>query len=120
MSSKHGSLTFSVNNQKKVKEPQILKIKKMKYLKTLALIALIIPFTSGIGFSQEANIDDSKIALNGYSPVSYIELNLAQRGSIAHKSEYKGLKYYFTDKKQKAKFDENPEQYLPQFGKAIA
>lgn len=62
------------------------------------------------------NTDDSKIALEGYSPVSYIELNLAQRGSKAYKSEYKGLNYYFTDADQKKKFEANPEKYVPEYG----
>lgn len=62
------------------------------------------------------NTDDSKIALQGYSPVSYIDLNLAQRGLKAYKSEYQGLNYYFTSAEQKAKFDANPEKYLPQYG----
>jgi len=62
------------------------------------------------------NTDDSHIALAGYSPVSYIDLNLAQRGSRHLKSEYGGMSYYFTSAEQKAKFDANPEKYLPQFG----
>ena len=66
--------------------------------------------------AQNYNIDDSKIALDGYSPVSYFELGLAQRGSKAFKSEYQGVKYYFTDADQKAKFDKTPSKYLPEFG----
>lgn len=62
------------------------------------------------------NTDDSKIALQGYSPVSYIDLQLAQRGSKAYQSEYDGLKYYFIDGDQKNKFDANPTKYLPQYG----
>lgn len=62
------------------------------------------------------NVDDSKIALHGYSPVSYIDMNLAQLGSKAFQSEHKGLKYYFKDAEQKAKFDANPSKYLPEYG----
>ena len=62
------------------------------------------------------NIDDSHIALQGYSPVSYLDLNLAQRGSKNFKSEYRGIKYYFTSAEQKQKFDADPQRYLPQFG----
>ena len=67
-------------------------------------------------FKAIYNVDDSKIALQGYSPVSYIELGLAQRGSKEFKSVHDGIAYYFTNKKQKEKFDRNPEKYLPQFG----
>lgn len=62
------------------------------------------------------NTDDSHIALQGYSPVSYLDLGLAQRGSAAYKSEHNGLKYFFTSAEQKARFDANPEKYLPQYG----
>ena len=66
--------------------------------------------------AQEYNTDATKIALNGYSPVSYVDLNLAQRGLKEFKSEYKGMKYYFTSADQKATFDKAPEKYLPQYG----
>ena len=62
------------------------------------------------------NVDDSKIALAGYSPVSYIDLGLAQQGSKAYKSIHDGVTYYFTDAEQKAKFDSNAAKYLPQYG----
>lgn len=89
----------------------------MKAIKLLTATTLIL--ISGLVFAQDKdkfNIDDSKIALNGYSPVSYIDLNLAQRGDKDHMSEYKGIKYFFVNTEQKKKFDANPEKYLPQFG----
>lgn len=87
-----------------------------------AMICLIMAFNWTIspalaqGSLAKYNTDDSKIALQGYSPVSYLDLGLAQRGSKAYKSEHEGLKYYFTNGEQKAKFDANPSKYLPQFG----
>ncbi len=66
--------------------------------------------------AQEYNTDDSKIALSGFSPVSYIELQLAQRGKAAYRTEYRGLKYYFTNAEQKSRFVANPEKYLPKYG----
>ena len=62
------------------------------------------------------NIDNSNIALQGYSPVSYADLGLAQRGVQAHKSEYQKVIYYFTSAEQKETFDQNPGKYLPQYG----
>ena len=89
----------------------------MRKLK-LQLTALMLLASMSV-FAQskaEYNIDDSKIALQGYSPVSYLDLNLAQRGDKNIMSEHKGVKYFFTDKDQKKKFDANPTKYLPQFG----
>lgn len=62
------------------------------------------------------NVDDSKIALQGYSPVSYIELGIAQKGIKQHKSTYEDVNYYFTSAEQKKMFDNNPKKYLPAYG----
>ncbi len=62
------------------------------------------------------NIDNSNIALQGYSAVSYADLNLAQKGVKEFKSEYQKIVYYFTSAEQKATFDRNPTKYLPQYG----
>lgn len=62
------------------------------------------------------NIDNSNIALQGYSPVSYLDLGIAQRGNKEYKSEHNKITYYFTSKEQKTKFDKNPDMYLPQYG----
>ncbi|MEP1094574.1 MAG: YHS domain-containing (seleno)protein [Cyclobacteriaceae bacterium] len=84
-------------------------------MKRLLIITLIL-VTSLAVKAQEYNTGATKIALNGYSPVSYIDLNLAQRGVKEFKSEYEGIKYYFTSAEQKATFDKNPAKYLAQYG----
>lgn len=62
------------------------------------------------------NIDNSNIALQGYSPVSYADLGLAQKGVKDFKSTYQDIVYYFTSAEQKATFDKNPTKYLPAYG----
>jgi len=62
------------------------------------------------------NVDNSNIALQGYSPVSYLDLGIAQKGVKQFKSKHQNVIYYFTDAKQKATFDRNPNKYLPQYG----
>lgn len=82
------------------------------------VIATMLLFTT-LGFSQNKasqNIDDSKIALQGYSPVSYLDLNIAQKGLKEHKATYDGLTYYFTSEEQKKSFEANPKKYLPEYG----
>ena len=88
-------------------------------MKNILIILTLFAFTSLdlIGQDNKANnIDNSNIALQGYSPVSYADLGLAQKGVKDFKSEYKKIVYYFTSKEQKATFDMNPEKYLPQYG----
>ncbi|MEN7550608.1 YHS domain-containing (seleno)protein [Rapidithrix thailandica] len=92
-------------------------------MKTLLKTGILTFFTFGLLVyslmaqdKAQFNIDDSKIALNGYSAVSYLDLNLAQRGDKDYMSEYEEVKYFFVNAEQKKKFDTNPGKYLPQFG----
>lgn len=91
----------------------------MNTIKTL-VFTLLIAVTANTGFGQNFkanhNTDDSKIALVGYSPVSYVDLSIAQKGLKEYKATHEGLSYYFTSKEQKEKFTANPEKYLPQYG----
>ncbi|MEQ8625623.1 MAG: YHS domain-containing (seleno)protein [Fulvivirga sp.] len=88
-------------------------------MKSLSLIVATL-LISTLGFAQNIkanlNTDDSKIALQGYSPVSYLDLGIAQKGLKEYKSTYDGLAYYFTSEDQKESFETNPKKYLPQYG----
>lgn len=88
-------------------------------MKQIIIFAVLFVLLSSNSFAQDSkanNIDNSNIALQGYSPVSYADLNLAQKGVKEFKSEYKKVVHYFTSAEQKATFDKNPEKYLPQYG----
>lgn len=80
---------------------------------TLIIATLLL---STFSFAQNLNTDDSKIALQGYSPVSYLDLGIAQKGLKEYKATYNGLAYYFTSAEQKKTFESNPKKYLPQYG----
>lgn len=86
-------------------------------MKTYSIfITLLLAILSLSAQDQMAyNIDNSNIALQGYSPVSYTE-GLAQKGLKDYKSEYEKVIYYFTSAEQKAAFDKQPEKYLPAYG----
>ncbi|CAL2065528.1 YHS domain-containing (seleno)protein [Tenacibaculum sp. 190524A05c] len=89
----------------------------MKIFKLTLIACLFLTSLSTYGQDKKANnIDNSNIALQGYSPVSYLDLNLAQRGSKNYKSTHEGVTYYFTSEAQKSTFDSNPKKYLPQYG----
>ncbi len=89
----------------------------MKILKKAIVLVTLLFATSLFAQDNKANnIDNSNIALEGYSPVSYLDLGLAQRGNKSFKSEHKKIVYYFTSAEQKSTFDKNPEKYLPQYG----
>ena len=84
----------------------------------LALLAIFILISSS-ALAQDKmahNIDNSNIALQGYSPVSYLDLGIAQKGVKEFRSEHNKIVYYFTSAEQKATFDKNPSRYLPAYG----
>ncbi|OJJ15412.1 hypothetical protein BKI52_39030 [marine bacterium AO1-C] len=88
----------------------------MKSFTSFIIISLL---SFGVLIAQDKkanNIDNSNIALQGYSPVSYLDLGIAQKGVKQFKSKHQNVIYYFTDAKQKAAFDSNPAKYLPQYG----
>ena len=89
-------------------------------MKTFKSVLVLFTLLAGVSLSAQDkmanNIDNSNIALQGYSAVSYLDLGLAQRGNKNYKSDYKKVAYYFTSAEQKAAFDKNPSKYQPQFG----
>ncbi len=87
----------------------------MKQISVL-MIAMVFSLTTIAQDKKMFNIDNSNIALQGYSPVSYLDLGIAQKGLKQYKSEHQKVVYYFTSKEQKATFDKNPNRYIPQYG----
>ena len=89
-------------------------------MKSIKFIISMVLFSFAFNvFGQDNmanNIDNSNIALQGYSPVSYLDLGIAQRGVKEFKSTHNKVNYYFTSADQKASFDKSPEKYLPQYG----
>ncbi len=86
-------------------------------MKTSVLIlALMVGITAFAQDKMANNLDNSNIALQGYSPVSYLDLGIAQKGLKEYKSEYEKVVYYFTSAEQKATFDKAPSKYKPQYG----
>lgn len=77
----------------------------------------IVLFGMGVkAQSHSYSTDDSMIALEGYSPVSYLEKGKAEMGKKAHKASHDGLTYYFTNQNQLERFQNNPRKYMPQYG----
>jgi YHS domain-containing protein len=72
--------------------------------------------TDGSTHLDRYNLDDSRVGLAGYSPVSYVDLGQAQLGRQEFSSEHDGVKYYFTDEDQRRRFVSHPAKYAPAFG----
>ncbi|MEX1166889.1 MAG: YHS domain-containing (seleno)protein [Hydrogenophaga sp.] len=59
---------------------------------------------------------DARVMLQGADVVAYFTENRYQPGSAQHKSTYEGVSFHFASADNKARFDQAPTQYLPQFG----
>lgn len=90
----------------------------IKIRKTILGISFFLLFGLVLTHAQSHSYstDDSMIALDGYSTVSYMDNGKAEMGKKAYKASYDGLTYYFTDHKQLKKFQNNPKKYKPQYG----
>ena len=62
------------------------------------------------------NLDKTRIAMQGYSPVSYFEKGQAERGSAQFAVEHDGVVYHMTSAEQMEKFRSDPDRYVPAYG----
>lgn len=65
---------------------------------------------------EHFNLAGSKIAIGGYSPVSYFEKGIAEKGNSEFTAVHNGITFYFTNAEQRDKFSKNPNKYLPAYG----
>jgi YHS domain-containing protein len=57
----------------------------------------------------------SRLALDGYDPVSYFKGGAA-KGSASIESRFRGVTYRFADEANRSEFARDPEKYLPTYG----
>lgn len=55
------------------------------------------------------------LAVKGYDVVAYFD-GTPTLGDAVLKAEFDGSTYYFSSEENKAKFEANPQQYVPAFG----
>jgi YHS domain-containing protein len=77
------------------------------------IIATNLPHTN----TEQQTSSTLAPAIQGYSPVSYFTKNVAEKGSQQFMVEYKGKTYYLTSARQVELFKQNPEKYIPLFGR---
>ena len=64
----------------------------------------------------EYNVGADRIMLKGYSPVSYVDQGVAEKGSPDFSIEYQQVIFLFTSEDQKQLFSQNPSRYMPAYG----
>jgi len=58
----------------------------------------------------------SDVAIKGYDPVAYFTDGKPVEGSDAHTTQWQGATWQFASAKHRELFENNPEQYAPQYG----
>lgn len=91
----------------------------MKNFKLLIALILVPVFSN----AQSADLDtlkycvvDHSVGVGGYDPVSYFNAVAPILGKKDITSAHEGVTYLFSSEKNKSMFEENPTDYLPQFG----
>lgn len=65
---------------------------------------------------KHAEMMKVKVGLDGYCPVCVIEAKKWEKGNPAIQSTFDGISYSFPSQAIKAKFDANPQKYVPALG----
>ena len=80
-------------------------------------VAALLLFLSGCtSLDKHPVYAEEGVAINGYDPVAYFVKNAPVKGSEQFKTEYAKAVWLFSSAENKAKFEDKPEQYSPQYG----
>ena len=86
-------------------------------MRTTTIVALLATGWALLASAPLPAQDDEapRLAIEGYSPVSYFEEGHPEMGLQAFTAVYKNRTYRFTDAEQLEKFEADPEAYAPLF-----
>lgn len=98
----------------------------IRFDKITGTILSTVLLLAGTSASQagETYVDSSGFAVSGYDVVSYFDanetafdrsLNFIEPGSDKITASYNGAKYAFSSEENRARFEENPAAFAPQF-----
>jgi YHS domain-containing protein len=81
------------------------------------MILLLASLLSQAIYAQNTTYSNTKgIAIKGYDPVAYMELNKAVEGNTNYTLEWSGSKWQFISQTNLEKFKLSPQTYAPQYG----
>jgi YHS domain-containing protein len=86
------------------------------------LSAAFLVWVVTISFGQSTSVSETHlnvkdgIALKGYDPVAYFTEGKPVKGEPSFSYQWKGVQWFFANKKNQDAFSANPEKYAPQYG----
>src|SRR3954468_20655908 len=88
-------------------------------MRKLALLYFYLSLGSATLLAQTKpllNLNQNKVAIQGYDPLAFFTDNKAVKGRPEFKSAHSGATYYFASAAHKTLFDQDPAKYEPAFG----
>lgn len=92
-----------------------MQIGNYKAAKAFAIFVALI-FISGCSLNGKKVYQTEQGALRGFDPVAYFVEQKAVPGVAKYRSVDSNGTWYFSSAENKQRFDQSPEQYLPQYG----
>jgi YHS domain-containing protein len=65
---------------------------------------------------KQFNINERRLAIQGYDPVAYFTEHKAKEGDKSINANYQGVTYYFASEENKKLFSSAPGKYEPEYG----
>jgi hypothetical protein len=72
--------------------------------------------TAALAYTSPINVDKHGVALHGYDPVTYFELDKPQKGSEKIALSYFGVRWYFVSAENRKKFLHSRGKLIPEYG----
>jgi YHS domain-containing protein len=85
----------------------------------MLLVSAVICMSAGTPATAtpaDVNVDNSGLAILGYDPVAYFEMNKPAKGKPEHTASHKGAVYRFVSDRHRQLFIANPVKYVPAYG----
>lgn len=82
----------------------------------IALLSLMLTAAVQAGNHWYYQADQAGVAMGGYDPVAYFQVNQAVKGKSDWRATHGGLTYHFSSKENLEQFNQAPTKYLPQYG----
>lgn len=83
---------------------------------TLGLLGAAMAAPAHANFGETVFLDGRGVAIRGYDPVAYLDMEDALRGKFEHQLETEDGIWMFYSEQNLEKFKDQPARYIPQFG----
>lgn len=91
-------------------------MKFITLIKSAAIAASLVISSFSFAADIDVNANDNDLAIHGYDAVSYFTDSKPVKGVQKYTATYKSAIYQFSSEPNRNSFQQNPENFAPQFG----